>query len=107
MFPYQFVAVAVWPTVKKHRVTRTTLADGQREFADQLHIDQASSLPMIVQGFGFVDTQTVLYYERITAICPPLLVERGDTPLPTCGNDIANPLRVYRATLWTTFAARY
>ena len=61
---------------------------------DQLHIYQASSLPGFVQGFSFLDTQAVLYDERITAVRPPLLVESGDSPLPTFGDDIANPLRI-------------
>ena len=66
VFPYQFVAVAVWPTVKKHRVTRTTLADGQRKFAHELPVNQAASVPISVGGLGLGDAHALLHDEWIT-----------------------------------------
>jgi hypothetical protein len=93
----------------KHRLTRTTSADRQRKFPDELSIHQAASLSMFVYvyGPGLCEAHALLHDERITVVGSPLLVERGDSPLPTFGNDIANPLGVYRARSTATFSARY
>jgi hypothetical protein len=65
-------------------------ANAQRIFLDQLSVNQAPSLPMLVHGFGFLDTHTFLQNERIAAIRSPLLVERDNTPAAAICNDVAN-----------------
>jgi hypothetical protein len=93
-FPYQLVAPALNKRPQNGEKAASRLADGQRKFADQVYIDQAATLPECVQGFGIVDTYSLLHYERIILVMSPLFVERCDAAAAAIGNHITNPLRI-------------
>ena len=78
-----------------------------RKFSDNLPINQATALSVLIDALGLIDTHPTIHYEWIILIISSLLVERCYSPEAANPNDVPDPLGIHRACTGTTFAAGY